>query len=58
MPMTALLIFTSRTDIMGSFVNGPIARVAAVAGTAAVFVLNFFLIILTLGVPIPGLSGS
>jgi manganese transport protein len=58
LPMTALLIFTSRSDIMGSFVNGPVTRVAAVGGTVAVFVLNFFLIILTLGVPIPGLSGS
>ena len=58
LPMTALLIFTSRADIMGSFVNGPVTRVAAVGGTVAVFVLNFFLIILTLGVPIPGLSGN
>ncbi len=58
LPMTALLIFTSRSDIMGPFVNGPITRVTAVAGTVAVFILNFFLIILTLGVPIPGLSGS
>jgi manganese transport protein len=56
LPMTALLIFTSRSDIMGTFVNGPVTRVAAVAGTVVVFVLNFFLIILTLGVPIPGLS--
>jgi manganese transport protein len=58
LPMTALLIFTSRTDIMGSFVNGPLTRVAAVVGTVVVFVLNFFLIILTLGVPIPGLSAN
>ena len=43
---------------MGAFVNGPVTRVAAVGGTVAVFVLNFFLIILTLGVPIPGLSAS
>jgi manganese transport protein len=58
LPMTALLIFTGRRDIMGSFVNGPVTRVAAVGGTVVVFILNFVLIILTLGVPIPGLSGS
>jgi manganese transport protein len=58
LPMTALLIFTGRSDVMGAFVNGRITRVAALAGTAVIFILNFVLIILTLGVPIPGLSGN
>jgi manganese transport protein len=58
LPMTALLIFTGRGDIMGAFVNGRVTRVAALAGTAVIFILNFFLIIATLGVPIPGLSGN
>jgi manganese transport protein len=58
LPMTALLIFTGRADVMGAFVNGRITRVAALAGTAVIFILNFFLIIATLGVSIPGLSGS
>jgi manganese transport protein len=55
LPMIALLIFTGRADIMGTFVNGRITRVAAVVGTVLVLVLNAFLIAQTLGVPIPGL---
>jgi manganese transport protein len=58
LPMTALLIFTGRPEIMGAFVNGRITRVAALAGTAVIFILNFFLVVATLGVPIPGLSGN
>jgi len=41
---------------MGRFVNTPLTNVAAVAATAIVLVLNGFLIVQTLGVPIPGLS--
>jgi len=54
LPMIALLLFTRRADIMGSFVNGPVTRIAAVAGTVLVLVLNAFLIAQTVGVPIPG----
>jgi len=56
LPMIALLMFTRRADIMGRFVNTPLTNVAAVAATAIVLVLNGFLIVQTLGVPIPGLS--
>jgi manganese transport protein len=57
LPMIALLIFTGRRDIMGAFTNGRLTRVAAVIGTALVLTLNTFLIMETLGVAIPGLSG-
>jgi manganese transport protein len=56
LPMISLIIFTARTDIMGSFANGPLTRVVALIGTAVVLALNAVLIAQTLGVPIPGLS--
>src|ERR1022692_293805 len=55
LPMIALLKFTGRADIMGKFVNGRLTRVATVVATILVLVLNGFLIVQTLGVPIPGL---
>jgi manganese transport protein len=58
LPMISLLIFTRRADIMGRFANSPLTQVAAVAGTAAVLLLNLFLVLQTCGVPIPGLSAS
>ena len=56
LPMIALLIFTRRSDIMGRFTNNRLTNVAAIVGTAVVLGLNVFLILQTLGVPIPGLS--
>ncbi len=56
LPMIALLMFTRRADIMGSFVNGRITRIAALVGTAVVLLLNVFLILQICGVPIPGLG--
>jgi manganese transport protein len=56
LPMIALLMFTRRADIMGSFVNGRITRIAAVAGTALVLLLNAFLIVQMLGISIPRLQ--
>jgi len=55
LPMIALLMFTGRADIMGTFVNGRMTRVAAAVATALVLLLNAFLIVQTLGVAIPGL---
>jgi manganese transport protein len=55
LPMISLIIFTNRADIMGSFANNKLTRVAAVVGTAIVLVLNTFLIVQTIGIPIPGL---
>jgi len=48
LPMISLIIFTSRTDIMGPYVSGTIIRVAAVIATAMVLSLNIVLIAQTL----------
>jgi manganese transport protein len=56
LPMIALLIFSSRADIMGAFANSALTNAAAIGGAAIVLVLNAFLIVQSLGVPIPGLS--
>ena len=56
LPMISLLIFTRRTDIMRQFANSRLTHVAALLGAALVLMLNTFLILQTLGVPIPGLS--
>jgi len=58
LPMIALLIFTRRADIMGSFANSRLTNFAAFVGTALVLVLNSILILQTLGVTIPGWSAS
>jgi manganese transport protein len=49
LPMIALIIFTSRADIMGAFANAALTRVAAVIATAVVLSLNVVLIAQTLG---------
>src|SRR5271154_6764548 len=48
LPMISLIIFTSRADIMGSFANSKLTRVAAVIATAVVLGLNVVLIAQTL----------
>src|SRR5215467_1081315 len=58
LPMIALLMFTRRADLMGAFANGRATNLAALLGTVVVLALNVVLILHTLGVPIPGLSGS
>ena len=44
LPMISLIIFTSRTDVMGVFANNRLIRVLAFAATALVLVLNAVLI--------------
>src|SRR6185437_1794152 len=56
LPMVSLLIFTSRRNIMGQFVNSRLTFLAALAGTIVVMLLNLFLIVQTLGVPLPGFA--
>jgi manganese transport protein len=56
LPMIALLMFTRRPDIMGPFANGLMTNLAALAGAAVVLALNTVLILLTFGVPLPGLQ--
>ena len=46
--MISLIIFTSRADVMGAFVNKPVTRIAAVIAAAAVLGLNVVLIVQTL----------
>jgi len=56
LPMIALLVFTGNPEIMGSFANGRVTRLAALCGTVVVLALNAFLIAQTFGVAIPGLE--
>jgi manganese transport protein len=51
LPMIALLIFTGRRDIMGAFANTRLTAALAIAGAAAVLVLNVVLIVQTIGAP-------
>jgi manganese transport protein len=44
LPMIALIIFTSRTDVMGAFANNRLTRVIAISATVLVLVLNAVLI--------------
>jgi manganese transport protein len=57
-PVIALLIFTSRRDIMGGFVNGRLTNLAAIAGTVLILTLNLVLLLQTFGVEIPGLPSG
>jgi manganese transport protein len=57
LPMIALIVFTGRRDIMGTFANSRTTQIAAAAGAVIVMVLNLFLIAELIGVPIPGLAG-
>jgi manganese transport protein len=45
LPMLSLIIFTSKADIMGDFANSALTRIAAVAATGVVLVLNVVLIV-------------
>jgi manganese transport protein len=45
LPMISLIIFTSRSDIMGAFTNSALTRAAAVFATGTVLVLNLILIV-------------
>jgi manganese transport protein len=54
-PMIALVILTSRRDVMGPFANGRWVAGAAILGTAVILALNAVLLLQTFGVAIPGL---
>ena len=55
-PMIALIIFTSRRDIMGAYATGKVMRTLAAVGATAVLVLNFVLLADTFGIPVPFLA--
>ena len=57
-PMIALVIFTCRRDIMGSFANSWLVSVAATLGTVLILFLNIILLLQTFGMSIPGLRGA
>ncbi|WP_321817454.1 MULTISPECIES: Nramp family divalent metal transporter [unclassified Paraburkholderia] len=57
-PMIALIVFTSRRDIMGEFANSRVVRFAALSGTVVVLVLNAVLILQTFGVSLSGLPAA
>jgi len=54
--MIALVIFTSRREIMGRFTNPRTTTIAAVIGKVIVLLLNAILLLQIFGVPIPGLA--
>ena len=58
LPMIALIILTGRRDIMGSFVNRRLTRIAAIVGAAVVLLLNVVLIANSVGIAIPGLPDA
>ena len=55
-PMIALVLFTRRRDIMGSFTNNRLVDALAIGGTAVILALNVILLLQTFNVPIPGLG--
>jgi len=48
LPMISLIVFTSRADIMGAFVNTALTRKLAIGATLVVLTLNVVLIAQTL----------
>ncbi len=55
-PMIALVAFSGDARVMGGFANGRVTRIAAVAATALVLMLNVLLVVQTLGFGVPGLG--
>ncbi len=55
-PMVALVLFVSRTDIMGGFRIGWLTRGLAWLGAGVVLTLNAVLLLQTFGVSMPGLG--
>ena len=56
LPMIALLKFTRRPDLMGSFATGRLMHAAASIGASIVLTLNGLLILQTFGAQLPELS--
>jgi manganese transport protein len=54
-PVIALLIFTSRKDIMGAFANSRLTNVAASFAALVILTLNAVLLLQAFGVSLPGL---
>ena len=56
-PMVALIIFTSRRDIMGDYTSGLLVRLLGFLGATAVLSLNFVLLADVFGISMPFLIG-
>ena len=56
-PMIALIIFTSRRDVMGEYAMRPAVRCLAFIGATIVLGLNFTLLANVFGVSVPFLAG-
>jgi manganese transport protein len=57
-PVIALLIFTSRKDIMGAFANSRLTNVAACFAALVILTLNAVLLLQAFGVAVPGLPNG
>lgn len=57
-PMIALVLFTRRHDVMGTFVNGRVVQVGAIAGAIVILMLNVVLLLQASGVALPGLPAT
>ena len=55
-PMIALLVLTRRREVMGSYANGRLTMVTAIAAATVVLVLNLLLVLQLAGVPLPVLG--
>jgi manganese transport protein len=56
-PIIALVIFTSRKDIMGGFANSRLTNAGATLGAMTILILNAILLLQMFSVAIPGLPG-
>jgi manganese transport protein len=52
-PMIALIIFTSRRDVMGSYAMRPATKWLAFVGATIVLALNFTLLASVFGIRVP-----
>jgi manganese transport protein len=57
-PVIALIIFTSRKDIMGAFTNSRLTNAAAAFGALVILALNTVLLLQAFGVDLPGLPSG
>ena len=57
-PVVALLVFTSRKDIMGAFANSRLTNLAASFAALVILILNGVLLLQASGVAIPGLPSG
>jgi manganese transport protein len=57
-PVIALIIFTSRKDIMGAFTNSRVTNAAAAFGALVILTLNTVLLLQAFGVDLPGLPSG